>query len=870
LKTTLRLALILSLIVSPVLAAPKTRTAVAGPRYAAGSFHEAMLGRSYRELWATPIQVEALDLASEAGGLTAVRRVGGQQTRGLALKGRDGRSYTFRALDKDPTNILPEELRDTFVQQLVQDQMAAQHPAAALVTDELARAAGVATVPIRLVVMPDDPALGAFQKDFANLVGTFAEYPTPEDASHPGFEDATEIIDHLKLYARLAESPADRVDARAFLRARLFDLFLSDFDRHRKQWRWARRPGDALWHPIPEDRDQAFARYEGLLVRAAARYIPQLRTFGDHYDRILGLTYNGREQDRWLLPELPHEAWRETAADLQARLTDEVIERAARRMPPEWYALDGARLTACLKRRRDTLPEEAEVFYRHLAGEVDIQATNAPEEARVRRLEGGALDVSLALLDPHGRSEPYFQRRFLPSETHELRLYMRGGDDRVVVEGPPGPIRLRVVGDGGDDLLDDSRGGGARYYDSEGQDRLLGTKDTVWDRRPYQPPPGPAGSPWIVPRDWGRDWYPVPWLGYGSDTGVFLGGGLTRLGYGFRQQPFASRQTLRAGWALAANQPRVEYDGVFHRQNAKTELGVTARYSGLDVLRYYGYGNDTTATEPDEHYKVRHQQAVLAPSLTFALARGLGLTLAPVLRYAATERGSRLVDAEKPYGAGDFGQAGGSVRLRLDTRRGPGTAASQVTLGSLGSVGYPTRGVLIEATSTVFPSVWDVKTAYGWVEGSAATYLSVGARARATLALRTGGRQMFGGGAGTTRERYPFFDLATLGGGGLLSGTDTLRGFRQNRFIGDRSLYGNAELRLYLSRFFMALPGEWGLVGFADGGRVWLDGERSDTWHTSYGGGLWIALLSRANAVAATVARSDERTVVYIRAGFSF
>jgi hypothetical protein len=129
---------------------------------------------------------------------------------------------------------------------------------------------------------------------------------------------------------------------------------------------------------------------------------------------------------------------------------------------------------------------------------------------------------------------------------------------------------------------------------------------------------------------------------------------------------------------------------------------------------------------------------------------------------------------------------------------------------------------------------------------------------------------MFGGGAGTTRERYPFFDLATLGGGGLLSGTDTLRGFRQNRFIGDRSLYGNAELRLYLSRFFMALPGEWGLVGFADGGRVWLDGERSDTWHTSYGGGLWIALLSRSNAVAATVARSDERTVVYIRAGFGF
>ena len=53
-------------------------------------------------------------------------------------------------------------------------------------------------------------------------------------------------------------------------------------------------------------------------------------------------------------------------------------------------------------------------------------------------------------------------------------------------------------------------------------------------------------------------------------------------------------------------------------------------------------------------------------------------------------------------------------------------------------------------------------------------------------------------------------------------------------------------------------------------GRVWLDGETSDTWHPSWGGGLWIGLLSRSNAIAFTVAQSEERTAFYIRAGFSF
>ena len=84
------------------------------------------------------------------------------------------------------------------------------------------------------------------------------------------------------------------------------------------------------------------------------------------------------------------------------------------------------------------------------------------------------------------------------------------------------------------------------------------------------------------------------------------------------------------------------------------------------------------------------------------------------------------------------------------------------------------------------------------------------------------------------------------------------------------SLYGNADLRLYLSRFFLALPGEWGVFGFSDAGRVWVNGEDSNTWHTSYGGGIWVGLLARTNAVAFTVAKCDERTAFYVRAGFSF
>ena len=368
----------------------------------------------------------------------------------------------------------------------------------------------------------------------------------------------------MTLFAKIQEGPDDQVALREYLRARLFDVFISDFDRHRKQWRWMRQPGDALWHPIPEDRDQAFARYDGFIVRLVARLVPQVRDFGGKYDRIFGLTYNGREQDRWLLVGLPREAWHAEAQALQAAFTDEVIERAARRMPDEWYKIDGARLVAALKQRRVDLAKEADVFYEFLAHQVDVQATNANELTRVKRQTDGGVEIQVARLGAGGAPEaPYFDRLFKKGETDDIRVYLRGGDDKIEVEGPSGGIKVRVIGGKGNDLLDDAKTGGTKFYDSLGDNKVVEGSGTSWDKRPYSAPPGPEGAPWIPPRDWGRDHFWVPWLSYGTDEGVFLGGGITTVGYGFRKHPWADQQTLRAGWAFGAQQPKVDYRGEF-------------------------------------------------------------------------------------------------------------------------------------------------------------------------------------------------------------------------------------------------------------------------------------------------------------------
>src|SRR4029453_7970563 len=203
----------------------ETKKVVAGPQYAKGGLHKWLVGADYRALWTVPATFEVLDLATEAGGLTPVARVGGQQTKGLALKGRDGKNYTFRGLGKDASDILDEELRDTIVNDIVADQQAGQHPASEVVVRGLLDATGVACPPWRLVVLPDDLALGEFRKDFAGAGGDFAEYPSAKTATNPGYLGITEIIDQLELYRRL-QAGEDRANEQATPNAPPRDTFI--------------------------------------------------------------------------------------------------------------------------------------------------------------------------------------------------------------------------------------------------------------------------------------------------------------------------------------------------------------------------------------------------------------------------------------------------------------------------------------------------------------------------------------------------------------------------------------------------------------------------------------------------------------------
>lgn len=76
--------------------AGRTVTVIPGAEYKSSWLHNIFFGKHWRELWTTPIRVPVLDLNKYAGGLTAIKRGGGFQTKSLHFKGNDGKFYKFR------------------------------------------------------------------------------------------------------------------------------------------------------------------------------------------------------------------------------------------------------------------------------------------------------------------------------------------------------------------------------------------------------------------------------------------------------------------------------------------------------------------------------------------------------------------------------------------------------------------------------------------------------------------------------------------------------------------------------------------------------------------------------------------------------
>jgi hemolysin activation/secretion protein len=161
-------------------------------------------------------------------------------------------------------------------------------------------------------------------------------------------------------------------------------------------------------------------------------------------------------------------------------------------------------------------------------------------------------------------------------------------------------------------------------------------------------------------------------------------------------------------------------------------------------------------------------------------------------------------------------------------------------------------GLKLELEGSVYAKAWDVEEAFASTSGALTGYWQLDSRF--TLAGRLGGQKLWGD--------YPWFEAAFIGG------SDTVRGYGRNRYAGDASAFANLQAMVGLFNMNLVLPVRVGVLGLAEVGRVWLDGESSDKWHPAYGGGIFLRVLTTPAVFHGLVAVGDDGAHFHVNVGF--
>jgi hypothetical protein len=137
--------------------------------------HRKIFGENYRQEWATAVRLPLIRISRINGGLTPERNGGGMETKSIRLSDKKGQVWVLRSVEKIPDKLVPENLRQTFALDWVDDAYSGQHPYSALMVPPLAEAVDVPHANPVIGVLEADPALGDFGKEFAGRVVLFEE-----------------------------------------------------------------------------------------------------------------------------------------------------------------------------------------------------------------------------------------------------------------------------------------------------------------------------------------------------------------------------------------------------------------------------------------------------------------------------------------------------------------------------------------------------------------------------------------------------------------------------------------------------------------------------------------------------------------------
>lgn len=801
-----------------------------------GAVHRTVWGERYRELYGTNIQLKVADLDTLYGGLEPMRAGGGHQTISIRVQDSMGRQYNFRRIKKKAVQFLQtvafkntpieQQLENTVAEDVITDFYTAAHPYAFLTIPTMADAIGVYHTNPELYYLPKQPRLGKYNEEHGDAIYMIEERPEEHWLGAEFFGAPNHDIQSTAgMFDRLRRDEKYSLDEPAYVKARIFDMLIGDWDRHQDQWRWAEiedEEGNRRFEPIPRDRDQVFSNFDGAFfgtLRALTGFASQFAVYGEDINDIEWFNISATGLDRSLLQNVGKETWKEQAQYVQENITDEVIEKAFAKLPQETLDETTKTLIENVKARRDNIVKIAMRYYDYMADLAIVTGTDKDDFVDVIRMKDGQTRVKISRNKKGKRAEVVSDKIYKKDETKEIWIYALDDDDEITVEGEGDTyIFTRIIGGQNNDIYKIRNAKRLKIYDhkskpntvKEAQNAKLRFTDD-YEINTYDKDKKNFRTGTIIPA-----------FGYNPDDGFKIGLETVATINFFKRNPFSAQHTFGGGYYFATQGFDLYYKGEFAHILGEYNLKIGANYTSPNFARnFFGFGNETPNLDDDRTFDYNRVKIS-----RFGVTAGFEnkTPFGSLFRYTASFEGNEVEATENRFITEDFETEDPDF---FDRKYFAGLDALY-RYESYDDVLNPSRGMKFELNLGGQMNTAETSQAYAYFKPYLGFYNAITTNRKLVLKTKVEAHLNMG-------DDYEFYQAAQLGG------NTGLRGYRLQRFTGKSAFATGADLRYGFDQFTTRfLPLQIGVFAGYDLGRVWNDFEDSNKWHDSYGIGFWV------------------------------
>ncbi len=824
-------------------------------------FHKFLFGQHYRKYYSLPIKAKTVTLDTLFGGVKPTRAGDGYQSKSLGLVSANGKEYVMRGLKKSTSRFLQSVLfkdqfvlnqfDNTYAEGFLYDFYTTSHPYTQLAVANLADKIGVAHTNPLLYYIPKQAALKHFNYNFGDELYLVEENLTGSQKNEESLGKPVDIISTDNAIKNLHKDDKYSIDEPEYIKARLFDMLIGDWDRDGAQWRWGEyhKNGKIVYKPIPRNRDQAFTKYDGALfyILMNKPIMRNQQTFNNDIKSVKWLNREPYPLDIAFLKTTDEKEWIKQAKYMQELLSDAEIEAAFTNLPKEVQDESVKDIQQKLKVRKTKLQNYARKYYSILQKTVLIVGTDKKDKFIITNSATNNTEIAVYRINKVG-NELLYIKNFTASKTKNVWIYGLDDDDVFEVKGNSNSgIKIRLIGGQNNDSYTVENGKQIKIYDFKSKPSSYSvddkTKKFLTDA--YEP------NLYNYRKVKYNALAGYPFGGYNPDDGVKLGFVANFTINKFIQHPYTQKHVVKANYLFATSGYEFTYNGYFPQTLGNWDFELESNFTSPNfTINFFGYGNETINEDKRngmDYNRVRLRTLKASPSIKKVGRYGSEIKFTALFeKLKVEETTSRFINISGAVNPAVFDNqqyVGATIKYSFENYDIPS---------------LPTMGFGFSVAGSWKMNAGETKNNFPTLDAKINFNHKIDAKGQFVLATILKTKVLF-------NNNFEFYQGATLGG------DYDLRGFRNERFLGKASFYQSTDLRWNIGKIKKSIiPMTYGILGGFDYGRVWLDGEASQKWHQSIGGGIWINGLNAITGRITYFKSADDRARITFGLGYGF